>query len=68
MLSLYVIGCGGIGGHLLSHLLESLASLDCADEGIKCYALDGDCIRILIYKFSVERDFVEKQKFFCVLF
>ena len=38
--------------------LESLASLDCADEGIKCYALDGDCIRILIYKFSVERDFV----------
>ena len=28
MLSLYVIGCGGIGGHLLSHLLESLASLD----------------------------------------
>lgn len=28
MLSLYVIGCGGIGGHLLNHLLESLSSLD----------------------------------------
>lgn len=28
MISLYVIGCGGIGGHLLSHLLESLSSLD----------------------------------------
>lgn len=28
MLSLYVIGCGGIGGHLLAHLLETIASAD----------------------------------------
>ena len=28
MLSLYVIGCGGIGGYLLSELMENIASID----------------------------------------